>query len=68
MGVTHSFAKYTTKIWRRYRGREDRGKKRSARTLKCLKAHENILTATTSTKESIDAHRVVSRRVYSKEK
>lgn len=47
---------------------EKTGKKRSARTLKCLKAHENILTATTSTKESIDAHRVVSRRVYSKEK
>lgn len=23
MGVTHSLAKYTTKIWRGYRGRED---------------------------------------------
>lgn len=44
------------------------GKKRSARILKCPKAHEIVLTETTSTKESIDAHRVVSRRVYSKEK
>lgn len=67
MGVTHSFAKYTTKIWRGYRGKEDRGKKRSATTPKCLKKHEIILTETASTKESIDAHRVV-RRVYSKEK
>lgn len=25
MGVTHSFAKYTTKIWRGHRGREGGG-------------------------------------------
>lgn len=28
MGVTHGFAKYTTKIWRGYRGREGRGEKK----------------------------------------
>jgi len=28
MGVTHSFAKNTTKRWRGHRGREGRGEKR----------------------------------------